>query len=227
VLSETGVGTVTESLGESDLPVSAGRPLLDPGLVGVLVVERSDALDSLPLAFSGGDAQPVLNTGCREEAVEQANTGGSCRRAAVGMRREVMRLVQQAAFGVSMVLLILNRCDACWTHLSLSTSSLIFSSLALTNTQISSFPLPALPGLVATRRPSPSSARRSPSYPSRISSCAFKRSPFPDEMSYGMTKSTSKGLQECEPPDAELNIACFEVSRAGTGVPGAVGDAGG
>lgn len=103
MLSETRVGTIAESFGEPDLPVSARRPLLDPGLVGVLVVERSNALDSLPLAVSRGDAQPVLDTRRREEAVEQANTGGSSGRAAMGMRREVVRLVQQAAFGVSLV----------------------------------------------------------------------------------------------------------------------------
>lgn len=47
------------------------RPLLNPGLVESMVVQREDTLDILPLAIPGGDTRTTIIDGLRQDEIDQ------------------------------------------------------------------------------------------------------------------------------------------------------------
>ena len=84
------LGQATE---QTDPPVPAQSPLVDPCLVCFLVVQRHDTFDTLPLAFPRRDTEPTLHLRAGKELVEESNASSWGGRNGMSMRREVVHLV--------------------------------------------------------------------------------------------------------------------------------------
>lgn len=147
VLAEGLLVTLAEAADEANLPVSTDRPALDPGIVRGLVMESHDRLDARPLPLARRNTKALLKRRRREKVPENAETrgGGHALVPASGWHHTI-RLVEYSASSASIT--------TSHTHFSSSTSSWTLASLAPTNTQISSLPLPAArPGRDAIRKP--------------------------------------------------------------------------
>lgn len=96
MLAEARVGCVVQAFEKANTPVPAERPTLEPRLVRLFVMQRSDALDSLPLTDTRGDAQAVLHLWSCQERKKEADSRGVLGRVRVRVRRQIVRLIQQA-----------------------------------------------------------------------------------------------------------------------------------